>query len=139
MVWNQVSQTPSLPLRIETPPQPTPHNRSRSNARVHRPRHPYPTPARSSRAPLVRQRTISMSSSNAESSDPLPAAIFRFLDRSEINISMREDEPYLYIIMFSNHSLPFVMSATHWARLIIHVHNMFIIHIMLDFFFFIKV
>ena len=117
MVWNQVSQTPSLSLQIETPPQPTPRNRSRSNARVHRPRHPYPTPARSSRAPPVRQRTISMSSSNAKSSDPLPAAIFRFLDRSEINISMREDEPYLYIIMFSNHNLPFVVSATHWARL----------------------
>ena len=80
MVWNQVSQTPSLPLRVETPPQPTTHNRSRSNAWVQRPGHPYQTPTRSSRAPPVRQRTISMSSSSAESPDPLPAAIFRFLD-----------------------------------------------------------
>ena len=117
MVWNQVSQTPSLPLRVETPPQPTPCNRSRSNAQVHRLRHPYQTPARSSRAPPVRQRTISMSSSSAESPDPLPVAIFRFLDRSEINISMQVDEPYLYIIMFSNCSLPFMVSATHWTRL----------------------
>ena len=113
MVWNQVSQTPSLPLRVETPPQPTTHNRSRSNAWVQRPGHPYQTPARSSRAPPVRQRTISMSSSSAESPDPLPAAIFRFLDRSKINISMRVDEPYLCIIMFSNRSLPFIVSATH--------------------------
>ena len=117
MVWNQVSQTPSLPLRVEIPPQPPTRNRSRSNARVQRPGHPYQTPARSSRAPPVRQQTISMSSSSAESPDPLPAAIFRFLDRSEINISMRVDEPYLYIIMFSNRSLPFIVSATHWARL----------------------
>ena len=58
-----------------------------------------------------------MSSSSAKSLDPLPLAIFRFLDRSEINIIMREDEPNLYIIMFSNRSLPFVVSGTHWARL----------------------
>ena len=30
---------------------------------------------------------------------------------------MREDEPNLYIVMFSNRSLPFVVSGTHWARL----------------------
>ena len=30
---------------------------------------------------------------------------------------MREDEPNLYIVMFSNRSLPFVVSDTHWARL----------------------
>ena len=45
------------------------------------------------------------------------AAIFRFLDRGKINIAMREDEPNLYIVMFSNHSLPFVVSGMHWARL----------------------
>ena len=43
--------------------------------------------------------------------------VFRFLDRDEINIAMREDEPNLYIVMFSNRSLPFVVSGTHWARL----------------------
>ena len=30
---------------------------------------------------------------------------------------MREDEPNLYIVMFSNRSLPFVVSGMHWARL----------------------
>ena len=30
---------------------------------------------------------------------------------------MREDEPNLYIVMFSNRSLPFIVSSTHWARL----------------------
>ena len=58
-----------------------------------------------------------MSSSSADSSDILPVAIFRFLDRGEINIAMQEDEPNLYIVMFSNRSLPFVVSGTHWARL----------------------
>ena len=58
-----------------------------------------------------------MSSSSADSSDLLPAAIFRFLDRGKINIAMREDEPNLYIVMFSNYSLPFVVFGTHWAKL----------------------
>ena len=53
LVWNQVSQTPSLPLRIEPPPQLTPYHRSLSNAQVHRPGHPYQAPARPSRAPPV--------------------------------------------------------------------------------------
>ena len=30
---------------------------------------------------------------------------------------MWEEEPNLYIVMFSNCSLPFVVSGTHWARL----------------------
>ena len=30
---------------------------------------------------------------------------------------MWEDEPNLYIVMFSNRSLPFVVSGMHWARL----------------------
>nr|POF08058.1 hypothetical protein CFP56_17782 [Quercus suber] len=58
-----------------------------------------------------------MSSSSVDSPDPLPAAIFHFLDRGEINIAMREEEPNLYIVMFSNRSPPFVVSGTHWARL----------------------
>ena len=58
-----------------------------------------------------------MSSSSADSPDILPAAIFHFLDHGEINIAMREDEPNLYIVMFSNCSLPFIVSGTHWARL----------------------
>ena len=58
-----------------------------------------------------------MSSFSADSQDLLPAAILHFLDRGEINIYMWEDEPNLYIVMFSNCSLPFVVSGTHWARL----------------------
>ena len=58
-----------------------------------------------------------MSSSSADSSDILLAAIFRFLDRGEINIAMWEEKPNLYIVMFSNRSLPFVVSSTHWAML----------------------
>ena len=53
-----------------------------------------------------------MSSSSADSLDILPATIFLFLDRGEINIAMWEDEPNLYIVMFSNRSLPFVVSST---------------------------
>ena len=30
---------------------------------------------------------------------------------------MREDEPNLYIVMFLNRNLPFVVSGMHWARL----------------------
>ena len=30
---------------------------------------------------------------------------------------MREDKPNLYIVMFSNRSVPFVVSKMHWARL----------------------
>ena len=108
---------PSLPMRLEPPSHLPPSHRTRPHARVVRSGHPYHPPAKTSRAPPVRQRSIPASSSNAESPDPLPAAIFRFLDRSEINIAMREDEPYLYIFMFSNCSLPFVVSDTHWTRL----------------------
>ena len=117
MLWNQVSQTPSLPLQLEPPSHPPPSHRTRPHARVVRSGHPYHPPARTSRALPIRQWSIPISSSSAKSPDPLPVAIFRFLDRSEINIAMREDEPYLYIVMFSNRSLPFVVSGTHWARL----------------------
>ena len=117
MVWNQVSQSPSLPLRFKPPAQPPPSHRPPSHVRVLRSSHPYHPPARSSRAPPVQQRNVPASSSSADSSDPLPAAIFHFLDRSEVNITMQEDEPNLYIVMFSSCNLPFVVSDTHWARL----------------------
>ena len=58
-----------------------------------------------------------MSLSSVDSLDPLPIAIFRFLDQGEINITLWEDEPNLYIIMFFNQSLPFVVFGMHWARL----------------------
>ena len=58
-----------------------------------------------------------MSSSSVDSSDQLPAAIFWFLDLGEINIALQENEVSLYIIMCSRQSLPFVVSATYWARL----------------------
>ena len=117
MVWNQVSQTSSLLLWLEPPSHPPPFHRTCSHARVVRLGHPYHPPTRTSRVLPVRQRSIPISSSSADSSNPLPAAIFRFLDRSEINIAMREDKPNLYIVMFTNRSLPFVVSGTHWARL----------------------
>ena len=113
MVWNQVSQTLSLPLWLEPPSQPPPSHRPRSHVWVHRSGHPYHPPTRSSRVLPVRQRSIPVSSSNADSPDPLPTTIFCFLDQSEINIAMREDEPNLYIVMFSNRSLPFVVSGMH--------------------------
>ena len=121
MVWNQVSQSSSLPLRLEPlaqpPAQPPPSHRPRSHGWVLRSGHPYHPPVRSSRAPPGQQRSVLASSSSADPSDPLPAAIFRLLGRSEVNIAMQEDELNLYIVMFSSHSLPFVVSSTHWARL----------------------
>nr|POF11820.1 hypothetical protein CFP56_66019 [Quercus suber] len=39
---------------------------------------------------------------NAMSPETLPEAIFHFLDLSEINLALREEEAKLYIIMFSN-------------------------------------
>ena len=52
-----------------------------------------------------------------ESIERLPKAIFRFLDLSEINIALREEVPKLHIIMYSNPSLPYIVSVMHWARL----------------------
>ena len=58
MVWNQVSQSPSLPLRLEPPTQPPtqppPSHRPYSQIRVRRSRHPYHPQTRPSRAPPVR-------------------------------------------------------------------------------------
>ena len=117
MQWNQMTQTPSLPLRLNPPPHSNPYRSHRSHVRVNKSGHPYQTQTRQSRAPPVRQRSTPTSSSNADSSNLLPATIFRFLDQGEINIAMWEDEPNLYIVMFSNRSLPFVISGTHWASL----------------------
>nr|POE99947.1 hypothetical protein CFP56_68856 [Quercus suber] len=58
-----------------------------------------------------------MSHSSESSLKQLPEAIFRFLDLNEINLALQDDESNLYVIMFSNPSLPFVVSVTHWARL----------------------
>ena len=113
MQWNQMTQMPSLPLRLDPPPHSHPSRSHRSHVRVHRTSHPYHTQTRQSRAPPVKQRSIPTSSSSAASPNPLPAAIFHFLDRGEINIAMQENEPNLYIIMYSNHSLPFLVSGTH--------------------------
>ena len=116
MQWNQMTQTPSLPLRLDPPPHSHPSRSHRFHVRVHRTSHSYHTQTRQSRVPPVRQWSTPTSSSSAASLDPLPATIFRFLDQGKINIVMREDEPNLYIIMYSNRSLPFVMSSTHWAK-----------------------
>ena len=117
MQWNQMTQTPSLPLRLDPPPHSNPSRSHRSHVQVHRSGHPHHTQIRQSRAPPVRQRSTLTSSSSADSPDLLLAAIFRFLDHGEINIAIGEDEPNLYIVMFSNRSLPFVVSGVHWARL----------------------
>nr|POE83261.1 hypothetical protein CFP56_65939 [Quercus suber] len=117
LAWNQVTQTPSLPTRVETPPRPTPYHMPQTDVRVRRSVHPYQSPEGHSRAPLVRQRNNQASSFSVDSPDPLPAAIFCFLDLEEINIALREDEPNLYIILFSNQNLPFVVFGKHWARL----------------------
>ena len=79
--------------------------------------HPYQAPVASHVAPPVRQRNVQESSASVESPECLPAVIFRFLNLSEINIALREEEPKLYIIMFSNPSLPYIVSVMHWARL----------------------
>ena len=117
MAWNQVTETPSLPMRLEPPPQPTPYQMPRTNARVRRTMHPYQAPISRSQVPSVRQQDVQTSSSSVDSSDQLPAAIFRFLDLGEKNITLQENEVGLYIIMCSRQSLLFVMSATYWARL----------------------
>ena len=79
--------------------------------------HPYQAPTGHSQAPPVRQRKKQAISSSVDFPNPLPAVIFRFLDLSKINLALREDKPNLYIIMFSNQSLPFVVSGTHRVKL----------------------
>ena len=117
MAWNQVTQTPSLPMRLEPSPQPTPYQMPKTPARVRRTVHPYQAPVGRSRVPPDRQRDVQTSSSSVDSSNQLPAAIFWFLGLGEINIALQENEVGLYIIMCSRQSLPFVVSATYWARL----------------------
>ena len=68
-------------------------------------------------AQLVRQRNAQGNSTNVESTERLPKAIFRFLNQSEINITLREEVPKLYTIMYSSPSLPYIVSVTHLARL----------------------
>ena len=75
--------------------------------------HPYQAPVRHLRAQAVRQRNTKVSSSSVDSPKQLLEDIFRFLDLREINIALREEEPNLYIIMFLNQSLPFVMFVMH--------------------------
>jgi len=48
----------------------------------------------------------------------LPEAIFRFLNLSKIDISLKEEVAKLYITMFSHQSLSFIVSATHWPKLV---------------------
>ena len=88
LVWNQVTQTPSLPMKLEPPPQLTPYQLPQTHVRVRRLVHPYQAPAGHLRALLVRQRRTSASSSSVDSLDLLALAIFRFLDLGEINIAL---------------------------------------------------
>ena len=53
MQWNQMMQTPSLPMRLDPPPHSTPSHSHRSQVRVNRSGHPYHTQTRQSRAPSV--------------------------------------------------------------------------------------
>ena len=56
MVWNQVTQTPSLPMRLEPPQQPYSSHRTHTHTRVRCSVHPYQPLEGHPRAPLVRQR-----------------------------------------------------------------------------------
>ena len=56
-------------------------------------------------------------STSVKSTERLPEAIFCFLDLSEINIALLKEVPKLHIIMYSNPSLPYIVSIMHWARL----------------------
>ena len=64
-------------------------------------------------AQLVWQWNTQESSTSVESTECLVKAIFCFLDLNEINIALREEVPKLYIIMYSNPSLPYIVSITH--------------------------
>ena len=54
---------------------------------------------------------------SAMSPATLLEATFRFLDLSKINLALRKEETKLYITMFSNQSLPFIVSAMYWPWL----------------------
>ena len=54
LAWNQVTQTPSLPIRLEPPSQPTSYQMPRTHVRVCRSVHPYQAPAGHSWAQPVR-------------------------------------------------------------------------------------
>ena len=56
-------------------------------------------------------------SDSAMSLEALLEAIFCFLDLNEINIALKEEEAKIYITMFSNQSLPLIMSILYWPRL----------------------
>ena len=88
MAWNQATQTPSLPIRLEPPPQPTPYQLPRPHVRVRRIVHPYQAPVRRTQTPPVRQQDVQSSSTSVNSTEQLPAAIFRFLDLGELNIAL---------------------------------------------------
>ena len=58
MAWNEVTQTLSLPMRLEPPPQPNSYHMPRTHVRVRCSVQPYQAPIRHSRAPIVKQRNI---------------------------------------------------------------------------------
>ena len=88
MAWSQVTQTSSLPMRLEPQPQPTPYQMPKPHAQVRWMVHPYQAPVGRSQIPPVRQRDVQTSSSSGDSLDQLPSAIFQFLDLGEINIAL---------------------------------------------------
>ena len=108
---SDANSKPAYEARPTTPPKPLPQTPiSCLSTSIGA---PLSSQTRRTWASPVRQRSTPTSSSSADSQDLLPAAIFRFLDRGEINIAMREEEPNLYIVMFSNRCLPFVVFNTH--------------------------
>ena len=88
MVWNQMTQTPSLPMRLKPPPPPNPYHTPHTHIRVRRSAHPYHHPERYPRAQPVRQRNAQVSPSNVSSPVQLPEAIFWFLDLRKINMAL---------------------------------------------------
>ncbi|KAK7856496.1 hypothetical protein CFP56_023104 [Quercus suber] len=98
MSWNQMTQTPNLPLRLEQPPQNQTRRMTLGHVQVWHSVHPYQAPVGHPVAQPVWQWNAQESSTSVESPERLPEAIFHFLDLSEINIALREEVPKLYIV-----------------------------------------
>ena len=65
----------------------------------------------------IHECSASPSTTHAEEYVGKVRAIFHFLDLSKINLALWKEEAKFYITMFSNQSLPFIVSITYWLRL----------------------
>lgn len=78
---------------------------------------PLPSPSGTSSCIVSQAEERPGESSQCGVTETSAQSLFHFLNLSKNNITLWEEEPKLYIIMYSSPSLPFVMSATHWAQL----------------------